>query len=111
MECSRRVEYRSASRSSDSWNCVQPGFHLGNDPDCGQVHVRNSRFPERVVDVPRAQWDQLVAVAQTTRRVDLTTWFPPEEYGDFAATFTEAEQEAFEHGILAREPQVTGQIA
>jgi hypothetical protein len=111
MECTRQVEFRSATASSDSAACVQPGFHTASSgSDCGYVHIRNSRFPERVVDVPFSHWCQLVDTAQATGRVDLTVWFPPAEYGDFADTFTEAERAAFEQGVLANEPHITGQV-
>lgn len=74
--------------------------------DCGQVHVANSRFTERVITISRARWQQLVMESQAAGSVVLLEWFPEDEYGDFAATFVEKERLAFESGILGKEREL-----
>ena len=125
MECTEEVEFAKSRASADSGACAEVGFHkavaswTGNcvevgfsradeQSGCDQVHVRNSRFPDRVVNVPHGQWQQLVAESQTSGRVRLTEWFPEEFYGDFAMTFFANEEAAFESGVLGNEPQLVG---
>ena len=105
--CVQLVDFSKARISMGAGACVETGFHA-TLPGCGRVHVRNSRFPERVVYVPRHHWEQLVRTSQDSGRVELEAWFPVEAFGDFAASFTVREVQAFESGILNNEPQVCG---
>lgn len=109
MECIEPVEFGKAAASGGG-GCIEVGFHQAGagHPDCGQVHVRNSRFPHRVVLVPLGTWKQLTAEAQAHAHLDLNVWFPQARYGDFADTFTEQERQAFEHGLGQGESQLVG---
>jgi hypothetical protein len=103
MESTTEVVFHKSRRSGGA-NCVEVGFgHAPGDPGIW-AFVRNSRNPEWVVLVPFSRWLQLVA----TGRVVLAEWFPDARYGGFAATFTEAEEDAFAQGICDGDPNLTG---
>jgi len=125
MDCTTEgVEFAKAEASLANGACVEVGFHkaqaslgngacveVGNANDhsgCDRVHVRNSRFPGRVVDIPRGRWQQLTADAQASGQVRLSIWFPEEQYGDFADSFFRDEEIAFESGVLGNEPALVG---
>ena len=118
-----------AVATSQGGNCVEVGLHpaesrfakasasgeggcveVDSAAGCGNIHVRDSRFPGRVVDVPEANWAKRVRKTGPTSRVRLWVWFPWWKYGGFARTFTEDERLAFEDGIRRREPQLVGTL-
>jgi hypothetical protein len=92
------------SNKCDSGACLEVSFHSLDAEGGSWAAVRNSREPDWIVLVQNGRWQDLVATAQTTRRVDLAGWFPPDRYGRFAAGATQAEAQAFQAGIIANEP-------
>ena len=103
MECPQEVGFAKARASAGLHACVE----VCHDHH-GEARVRNSRFPTRVVVVPRDRWQGLVVRSQAEGRVDLAEWFPEESYGDFAGSFYAHEAVAFESGILGNEPRLVG---
>lgn len=106
--CSYSGEFRKARASMSAGACVEASFHPLAEPGCRQVHVRNSRFPERVALVPLERWEALARTARYEGHVQLETWFPKKEYGDFADTFTSQESQAFESGVMNGDPELMG---
>ena len=129
MNCTTQVACKTAT-SSQGGNCVAVGIHpterqfgtasasqggncVGVDPTagCGYVHVINTRFPDRVVNVRAARWTKLVRKTGPDGTVNLRKWFPWWRHGGFARIFTESERRAFQDGIRHREPQLVGPLA
>jgi hypothetical protein len=104
------VDFHKA-RDSGAANCVEVGFPTQRDGRPVWAYVRNSHDRDWTVLVPFYHWLELVDEAQVTGKVDLAKWFPEDRYGRFAASFTEAEREAFEAGILTGQPELVGLAA